>query len=1588
MIGDKRVRSAMLVAKEVAEKIGHGLPDALDQSLRMAKGGSVDDASRTKNLMRFMEGAHPEMFNQDGTPRVFYHGTGADFGSFSHESMYSGEGGSHGGSGFYFTTDPESASNYAMLARQKGGSGKVIPVHLSLKKPLPISWEHGEVMGADLTLSPAQVQKIILAHPNIRSTEESPLLNFGDMAREGFNKVLNKAVKSYAGYNNIAALRNDFYGDDHGRWLKALHDATGYDSAVQELPNGQKHFIAWFPSQIKSATGNEGTFDPSDPDITKADGGAIKDYPDPYADMSAIQKAVELAKGFWNNQRYAWGENPAWLAHMQAPEQYAQYFKQHYPEMGSLRVNRGPLDVAINYAGGYDWAARPEVSPEDARNMARQYQLSDYVLPGRKESNEVADYAQNMAGVERALADREQNRQRSHEEVAALARKYAEEEAKRGYARPLKKAGGGDVEGDEASDNDDLPQRALNEQGLFSGAAEAARNLPQKSGAPQQMIGMLKNTKGVKPDEIKWSGVEAAMQGRDSVTRDELADYLEQNLLSLKKTYADKYKKYSTPGGSQYRETIYSLPSEYSKDRTIFNHPHWNVNNPVLHTRMSDRSETPNVPAAPKPNTIVKWPHRDGRMMENPGWTTDAPGLVIHKSPESKSEFTLTHEPSGLAVARNIKSFWGAQALATHIAPHADWTASKESVQEQVRKDPEASDLRIGLARRATDKKDSIHIPSLEHVQKWAPRSQYFKSLRDGVDTHLLLDELQSDWGQSLRANKDEANLKRPSAAPYVTSTEKWTDLGLKHALWEAANKNFNTLIWPTAEAQAKRYPGLSTIVDSIAYHPEEQIFMAAKHGSVKHVEPNVSPERLVTLVGKHMADQILASPRNGVAWHEGEWRTGWHDIKVDDVPLGERVAGMRGYYEKILPARLLELAKQHDPDAQVTRLEKSKDKNIVGYHALPITPRMRQSILKRGFPAFKQGGDVLPVKRASGGGVKMKIGDPNKQIRAALMVARRVASTPWQHYAQGGDVDAPSQQDSFIEPPEPTPISDTRIRFNAQGPGGVQGIVTPRHMWYGSKKQEGMMVRNRARAQVYGSEERPPLDIGKMGKIHLQTLESHFAKPVDQQIADEQAALARLRQAKHLSKNANTLDKSEKLDTVHHETDEDGRHYVAYAAKGVAGHALYTSGGRQWVLNTCPGQTVGCGGGVSPEGVVDTSKGTCFAPVAESQYPGAAIRRASHAQAKHDPAMTQDWILAHTGSLRDAARKADKKNKVVLFRPNVLDESDTSSRYAIANLNQQRKTEGLPSIIANSYGKTNESHDPENGYYVTWSNIGPKTKLGASVADNIARDKARIRNTITATTASGRDFVNKQGNLTPPKNSYMVTDVKRDSPLNKAMEKNLKVAKYWSVGRPESELSPQERAEGPEGHYGPDGQQTTPDKAHFGHTTLNGYRYDYQRQHILHPRLVQVGNNPDGTPHMIPTDSRFKDDEYLPKNRFMTKNGKQAGAILMTTPTTSTSYIGHQTAFTHHVGDEDIQKAVKNGGEYEIDPPEAQQASAGREYVPPQEIKMPTISRKKRADGGMVDEDAEDHDEDMMAFPEQSYEAQVHNIHRQSADE
>jgi hypothetical protein len=1212
---------------------------------------------------------------------------------------------------------------------------------------------------------------------------------------------------------------------------------------------------------------------------------------------------------------------------------------------------------------------------------------------------------------------------------------YGERES---YAKGgvIHKAEGGAVGPTQEQMREALRQKMRN--GMYSPLERLAVDIPRNKGTGAEFMAEISKQKGFKPEEVADRKIpipegkmtkleflkhlrqhsnpplkEHMLQDMGSVSeaRDERAhnyygtDYddlsFEQRLdvRDWVNQNAAKYANYQLPHGENYREMLLKLPALDPKvDRTIMGL--------VDNRNRTDPTEWAKNPDSQKLAVLLKQAKEAGEEYKSHHYK-EHPNVLTHvrlSDREGLNGEKLLH-------LEELQSDWHQQGRKKGYKPK-DYVEQSNSLEDQFSK---LGERRYQLLKQAEAM--STHGPEftnlIDEANSITPKLMQLQEQRDNMTSVI--------------------NYGMPDA-PFKKS---WHELGMKHVLHHAAKNGYDGVVITPGKEQAKRWNDEGLKVHYDKKIPEflnkfgKQFGVQMKpHAYRIEGEPQDygdASERL----------GLAGVPMNQLTLDQNKRIADEADKKLHYFPINDKMRtsilkeGMPQYVRggvvhkaeggAVLPIERIK-AQMMNRNLGLNQLqsigaEEAPSMGIKAYVPpvgrpdngqmpvggvdtsqgdLPVggidMSRMQPGNQLMPNPAGQQPGmDQVPqgdkIPTMDGTGMPpTPNSNPNQMGSNILQMTpqgQAMAAMKPQGLAKGGSAKSVEEMKTELAAKK-DPSTEKRVTVEAPGAGGVKGIVVPKHLIEGNPKAgaEGLKNMMTARAKVYGEEHRDPLNLGQMAKIHKQTLAEHFAKPLDEQKKAEDEALNKIRAAKFIKHNRDTLDESEKLDTVEHEHDAEGRSHVGYASKGIAGHALYPKGhGKDMdykVINTCPGQTEGCGGGMNAKGIVDTKEGTCFAPNAESQYAAAVSRRAGHAIAKHDPAMTKDWVIAHTGSMRNAANKADKQNKRMLFRPNVVDETDLSSRHIIRHLNEQRKMDDKPPIIANSYGKTNELHDPENGYHITQSNVGPKVKNGREITENIGRDKARVRNTVMAADNQG-DFKNEQGHKTPPKGSYMVTDVKRGSPMAKKMEGAITHAKYWTTGRSEKDLSDAEREEGPEGHFGGNGKPTTPEKAHYGHTTHEGLRYDYQKQHVLHPRLVQVGKNDDGTPHMIPTDSRFMDTGFLPKNRYKTKNGKEAGHILMTTPTESTSNIGHQTKFTHNVNEGHIEHALKNNGEYEIDKPEDQAKAKGKEYAAPQVIKFQRKPKAYAMGGSVGGRHAGFSDDDFHAFPEQNVVAQRH---------
>ena len=542
---------------------------------------------------------------------------------------------------------------------------------------------------------------------------------------------------------------------------------------------------------------------------------------------------------------------------------------------------------------------------------------------------------------------------------------------------------------------------------LHSGAAKLIAAKGQKKATPQQYAAMP----GIKPDELKHSKFDTL--GSKALPREEVIKHLEDNALPIEETQlggegrntSTKFHdpKLQLPGGEKYREVLLHLPETRGTLKEY----------PVLRADGVSDGRYATQEAAER---------RAVEISGTVGEPTSTDVITGFRSAHWK-------EPDVLAHLR----------LTNRRGPNGEKILHLEEAQSDWGQKGRDQGFKTGAAQRYEDWRDgALERAKQKLAEKNIPEetAQNFLTAMGMGNRQIGHDVLAKFVGEKDHADKlwnehleDQQALPR---GPYVDNTQKWTDLALKRVLHEAAHGGYDKIVVTPGDEQNKRY-SLEKHVKNIQYYPDLGYLHATTHDNqgVKH--ENVKPEDLSKHIGKEAADRIL---KQGMQRYEGRGKLGgefYHELEGDGLKVGG--AGMRGYYDNILPKRLQALAQQHDPQAKVdlhahslnaapdnsavrqraiisahnvddidspteaawnrlapdlqndhmehARREQSERDLDVGdrpappapLHSLDVTPQMRDSIKQGGFNSFKRGGDVGdPMRDVS-----------DKQVRAAL---------------------------------------------------------------------------------------------------------------------------------------------------------------------------------------------------------------------------------------------------------------------------------------------------------------------------------------------------------------------------------------------------------------------------------------------------------------------------------------------------------------------------------------------------------------------------------------------------------------------------
>lgn len=479
------------------------------------------------------------------------------------------------------------------------------------------------------------------------------------------------------------------------------------------------------------------------------------------------------------------------------------------------------------------------------------------------------------------------------------------------------------------------PQRKVSPLGFYSPAAEAAANLPQDVGTPEQMAAMLAKNRGV-TDEMQHSGY-AQRVAAPKVSKQDLVKHFESEMPDVQETVLKdqneglprwmwtypmgdtknsfaKFANLVTPGGTNYREMLLTLPvkakvapsslttsdgrtvllsdqtrRDINEDQGLYHSSHWDQPNVLVHFRVNDRTD------------------KDGKKV-----------LFVEE----------------------IQSDWGQEGREKGFVP-SDIDAKLKAGEERMR-------VREEQIRSLSQRMASLTDNDLDEFNRLADERQ---KLQDEQGKEI-------DWGNQLY----DARRSGVPAAPFVTKTDGWVNLALKRIAKMAVDEGYDKVAFVNGDQSADRYD-LSKQVGSVHYFPEgdgvgKGTLVAMPIGSdidsasnAAMTHDNVAPEDLGKYVGKDLAKSLLETPKVN----------GRHTIAGEGLKVGGE--GMRKFYDQIIPAALNKLlprikGKKLETVHLVNQAQDEAEGTMLHQPGFEITPEMREHV-KKGLPIFKRGGSA-----------------------------------------------------------------------------------------------------------------------------------------------------------------------------------------------------------------------------------------------------------------------------------------------------------------------------------------------------------------------------------------------------------------------------------------------------------------------------------------------------------------------------------------------------------------------------------------------------------------------------------------------------
>jgi hypothetical protein len=503
------------------------------------------------------------------------------------------------------------------------------------------------------------------------------------------------------------------------------------------------------------------------------------------------------------------------------------------------------------------------------------------------------------------------------------------------------------------------------QMGFYSPAEKAVMGLPQDKGTASQMLAQITKTQGVKPVELRATGLEDYLKGKgnEPVTKQEIQDFLTNNrvqvdevVLGKGQTLSPEAKKLSGEALSRMEEVDDKLASYFEGVEEVAGQDPYSAFI-MLRSSIGRRAAKGDQEALDELNAFNLPPEIKDLVLE---FGRNKNEYIKYTSQARKMEKPKFdgYNTSGGTNAREIYLTLPGEQMPSSSPPSVNAqgvlvkpmyaTQPKFTAPPQHSVSPEADANRLAhifLDERKDAKGDKVLFVQ-EMQSDWAQigKKKGFQTKTTPYDdpeykaararaTDLLNEFNRNNANpvrqQEIRPLLDEARRVEQSfedsrqklpAAPFVTNTEDWVNLALKRVIKEAVDNDIDTVAFIKGGQAADKY-SLRTFVDQItadrgfATGDDLYVSITPKDSLSPHAF-YVGPDGVIKEpISADVRSKFLGEPLSKVIGKEAaekllSTKIGESQVLRDEgLTLGGK--GMEGFYDNILPKTAEKLLKK-----------------------------------------------------------------------------------------------------------------------------------------------------------------------------------------------------------------------------------------------------------------------------------------------------------------------------------------------------------------------------------------------------------------------------------------------------------------------------------------------------------------------------------------------------------------------------------------------------------------------------------------------------------------------------------------------------